>query len=250
MNTPTSTVIEPVPRDQVEPYRIDDSREVLAVLRDLRDLGAVVHLSAGGGGSRVMSTLHSVDKDRSRLTFTGDATPEDWQMLAGSTAVTAVAFPGSVRMQFELRQPVLVGTGPRARLDTGMPSHLYRIQRRHSFRVRTLERESPKATFNHPERPHDSLALRVLDLSLGGCALRAPLGAAIFRNGMDLKAVDFDLDPHTRFTCNVRVHHVATTNQGLRLGCEMQNLDGASARALQRCIDQMQKRQRWASALI
>ncbi len=249
LSTSLSTAIEPVATDLVAPYRLDDPREILVMLRDLRDTEAVVHLSAADG-NRVMSTLQSVDKDRNRLTFTGDATPEGWQVLAGSTVVTAVAFPGSVRLQIDLPQPVLVGSGQRARLDTGLPTHFYRVQRRNSFRVRTLEREAAKASFNHPQPPHPTLALRVLDLSMGGCALRAPIGAGTFRSGMELPVVEFDLDPDTHFFCGVRVHHVTVTNQGLRLGCELMRLDGSGSRALQRCIDQMQKRQRWASALI
>ncbi len=220
------------------------------MLRDLRDTEAVVHLSATDG-NRVMSTLQAVDKDRDRLTFTGDATPEGWQVLAGSKRCDGRGLP---RIGAPADRTAAARAGrrseQRARLDTGMPTHFYRIQRRNSFRVRTLEREAAKASFNHPQPPHTTLALRVLDLSMGGCALRAPAGAGPFRSGMELPVVEFDLDPDTHFFCGVRVHHVTVTNQGLRLGCELLRLDGAGSRALQRCIDQMQKRQRWASALI
>ena len=49
---------------------------------------------------------------------------------------------------------------------------------------------------------------------------------------------------------DAEVHHVNPTPRGLRLGCEMLGVDGSIERALQRCVDQMQKRQRWAEALI
>jgi flagellar brake protein len=150
--------------------------------------------------------------------------------------------------------PVLVGSDARARLDTGMPTAMYRIQRRNAFRVRTLERESPSAWLRHPQPPHAEWTLRVLDLSVGGCALRVPPSVAAtgapLHKGQRLPGVSFDLDEHTRFACELLVHHVNPTSLGVRLGCEMLGLDGAIERTLQRCVDQMQKRQRWAQALI
>jgi flagellar brake protein len=251
------------PPSELEAWRVTDPREVLAHLRDLRDIGAVVQL-CGPHGARVAATLHAVDKDRGRLTFTGDATPEGWAAIDGRERIDALAFPGPVRLQFDLPKPALVGEGERLRLDTGMPMSMFRIQRRHAFRVRTLERESPSAHFRHPEPPHAMHTLRVLDLSVGGCALRVagPLpgraqspargehAAVGFRRGMSLPGVSFDLDPQTRFACELVVHHVNPTELGLRLGCEMVKLEGSIERMLQRCVDQMQKRQRWAQALI
>ena len=247
------------PPSELEAWRVADPREVLSHLRDLRDIGAVVQL-CGPDGARVAATLHAVDKDRGRLTFTGDATPEGWAAITGRERIDALAFPGPVRLQFDLPKPALVGEGERLRLDTGMPMSMFRIQRRHAFRVRTLERESPTAHFRHPDAPHAMHTLRVLDLSVGGCALRvaaaarspsaAPVGAGDFRRGMSLPGVSFDLDAQTRFACELLVHHVNPTELGLRLGCEMVKLEGSIERMLQRCVDQMQKRQRWAQALI
>jgi flagellar brake protein len=239
----------PAAASELAAWRVADPREVLAQLRDLRDIGAVVQL-CGPDGARVAATLHAVDKDRGRLTFTGDATPEGWAAIDGRERIDALAFPGPVRLQFDLPAPTLVGEGERLRLDTGMPMSMYRIQRRHAFRVRTLERESPSANFRHPEAPHTMHTLRVLDLSVGGCALRVAPADHAFRRGMSLPGVSFDLDPQTRFACELVVHHVNPTEQGVRLGCEMVKLEGSVERMLQRCVDQMQKRQRWAQALV
>jgi c-di-GMP-binding flagellar brake protein YcgR len=245
----TSQDLRPAPEADLAAWRITDPRELLSALRELRDIGAVVHL-CDGSGARVMATLHAVDKDRGRLTFTGDATTQGWDAIDGRERVDALAFPGSVRLQLDLPRPVIVGEGGGLRLDTGMPTAVYRIQRRHAFRVRTLECESPNAYFRHPEPPHEMFELRVLDLSVGGCALRTSDPAAPFRRGLRVPGVSFSLDPRTAFACEVLVHHVNRTTHGLRLGCEMLGLDGSVERALQRCIDQMQKRQRWAQALI
>ena len=56
-----------------------------------------------------------------------------------------------------------------------------------------------------------------------------------------------ELDDDTRFGANVVLQHVSMLGHsamGVRLGCEWQKLPGASERALQRWIDQSQKRSR------
>ena len=51
----------------------------------------------------------------------------------------------------------------------------------------------------------------------------------------------------TRFNVTLKLHHVSALHpesKGARLGCELEGLGGESARALQRYIDQTQKRRR------
>jgi len=55
-----------------------------------------------------------------------------------------------------------------------LPREVFRFQRRNSFRVRTLPRSSPTMVLRHPGIPDMTLALRVLDVSTGGCALFLP----------------------------------------------------------------------------
>ena len=69
-----------------------------------------------------------------------------------------------------------------------------------------------------------------------------PISPGVLMNGVQL-----DLDTDTRIHTSLRMQHVTSINpesMGVRLGCEMVNLSSDSLRALQRYIDQTQKRRR------
>ena len=152
--------------------------------------------------------------------------------------------------QFDLRQPILVRGARATTLQAQLPSELYRFQRRSSFRVRTLERHSPSAALRHPAIADMRLTLRVLDVSIGGCALFLPDDVPPFDAGVRLDGVRIELDAETRFIASLVMHHVtsiAPSSRGVRLGCEWVSLDGNAERALQRYIDQTQKRRRLMS---
>ena len=94
------------------------------------------------------------------------------------------------------------------------------------------------------------LVLRVLDVSIGGCALMVPEDVPALQVGSTLHGARLELDPDTRFAATLELQHVTSIQQGtrgVRLGCAMTQLDGDAARALQRYIDQTQKRRRLLS---
>jgi c-di-GMP-binding flagellar brake protein YcgR len=126
---------------------------------------------------------------------------------------------------------------------------VYRFQRRGSFRVRTLPRNAPTVHFRHPCNGM-LLTLRVLDVSTGGCALFLPDQVAPLPLGLKLPRVRVELDASNRFEATLHLCHVTSINpqsQGVRVGCELLQLDGDAQRTLQRYIDQTQKRRRLLS---
>jgi c-di-GMP-binding flagellar brake protein YcgR len=92
-----------------------------------------------------------------------------------------------------------------------------------------------------------TLALRILDVSLGGCALLLPDDVPAVTPGVQVNDVTIDLDADTRFATALHLHHVTSMTTGVagvRLGCSMVSLPPAAERALQRYIDQTQKKRR------
>ena len=63
--------------------------------------------------------------------------------------------------------------GPGCALSASHPHEVFRFQRRSGYRVRPLPRRRWRACAI-PMLPDMRLALRVLDLSIGGCALLLP----------------------------------------------------------------------------
>jgi len=95
----------------------------------------------------------------------------------------------------------------------------------------------------------------VLVRSAKSCALRisrpaASGGTSPGNNNAQPSIVRIELDPDTRFDADLRLHHVTTIqnqSRASRLGCEFMHVQPQAQRALQRYIDQTQKRRRLLS---
>ena len=83
--------------------------------------------------------------------------------------------------------------------------------------------------------PDMRLALRIVDIGAGGCALVLPDDVPALQPGSRLAGVRIDLDGDTGFDATLRLQHVSALHgdgSGVRLGCEFVDLDGQAQRAL------------------
>ena len=227
-------------------FRVTDPAEVRALLKALMDQAAPLNLSASDG-SAYTTTLWAVDRQADRLSFTADLHAPAVHDIVEADECVAVAYLDQVKLQFDVTDLMLVQGSRVSVLQAPMPREMFRFQRRNTFRVRTLDRTSPTATFRHPAIPDMSLALRVLDVSIGGCALLLPRNTPDLQPGAVIRGVRLALDTETVIDAGLMLHHVTSTgadNGGVRLGCGIVGLDGAAQRALQKYIDQTQKRRR------
>ena len=85
-----------------------------------------------------------------------------------------VGYLDSVKVQFDVSDLVLVHGNRASVLSCPLPREMFRFQRRNAFRVRPLMRSAPVARLRHPDMPDIEFALRVIDVSIGGCALFLP----------------------------------------------------------------------------
>jgi c-di-GMP-binding flagellar brake protein YcgR len=235
--------------DPYAAFRSDHPREVLALLRSLRDGNTPVTLS-GPGGAALGATVWTIDPDRGRMAFDIEANDPQLSALVEGDEVNAVAYLDSVKLQFDLQDLMLVHSPRATALQARLPRQVYRFQRRGAYRVRTPERSTPAAHFRHPAMPEMRLALRVVDVSIGGCALLLPADVPPLPLGTLVQGVMFELDGDTRFEAGLQLQHVTAlgaSNGAVRLGCELKGLGASAERTLQRYIDQTQKRRRLLS---
>ncbi len=231
------------------PFRVTHPQERLALLRQLRD-GQMPVMLNGPDGAVLTTTLWAVDGAQSRLSFTADPGLPASNRLVEADEAVAVAYMDSVKLQFDLHGFMLVRGAQACTLQTALPQQVYRFQRRHAYRVRPNDRHAPAARLRHPSIPDMQIALRVLDVSIGGCALWLPRDLPPLQAGTRISEVALALDADTRFVTALQLQHVTSLGQGdsgVRLGCEWQNLGGAAERVLQRWIDHAQKRRRLLS---
>jgi c-di-GMP-binding flagellar brake protein YcgR len=230
-------------------FRVADSTELLRLLKQLRDGSVPVTLSAPQGMALVCN-LWSIDPAQRQISFSADADSVHMQQLAYNDEAVAVGYLDSVKLQFDLSDLALVHGSGSCALRARLPAVLYRFQRRASFRVRTFERRAPQATLRHPSMPDMRLGLRIVDISVGGCALVLPDDVPALQPGSRLSGVRIELDGDTGFDATLRLQHVSAMHgggSGMRLGCEFVELDGQAQRSLQRYIDHTQQRRRLLS---
>lgn len=233
----------------LDEFRISAPREILAMLKQFQDGNVLLNLN-GSNGAMLSTTLWSLDPTRGQLSFSADARAPVTQQLIECDEAVAVGYLDSIKVQFDVQGLVLVrGVGGSA-ISARLPRELFRFQRRNAFRVRPLLRSSPVARVRHPAIAEMQLALRVIDVSIGGCALFVPDDVPAMQPGMVMNQVQLDLDADTRVMANLRLQHVSVLNaeaRGARLGCEFVQLGADGERTLQRFIDQTQKRRRLMS---
>ncbi len=233
----------------LDEFRISAPREIVALLKQFQDGNLLLNLN-GSNGAMLSTTLWALDPTRGQLSFSADAHAPVTQRLVECDEATAVGYLDSIKVQFDVQGLVLVrGVGGSA-ISARMPRELFRFQRRNAFRVRPLLRSSPVARVRHPAIAEMQLALRVIDVSIGGCALFLPDDVPPIQPGSVMNQVQLDLDADTRVLADLRLQHATVLSpeaRGARMGCEFVRLGSEGERALQRFIDQTQKRRRLMS---
>jgi c-di-GMP-binding flagellar brake protein YcgR len=227
-------------------FRVDDAREVLALLRRLRD-GDVPLVLSGPNGRACTSSIWSIDNSRSRLHLSAAIENPQLERLVDGDEVVAVAYLDSVKLQFDVAELVLVHGARGAALRSALPQRLYRFQRRAYYRVRPPAHGAPVARLRHPAIPDMMLELRIVDIGVGGCALLLPHDVPPLEPGIELAAVAIELDGETHFRARLVLQHVTAIlpdERGVRIGCRWHLEPPHAERALQRYIDRAQRRLR------
>jgi flagellar brake protein len=230
----------------LEAYRLSAPSEVAAMLRLLQEANATLNLNAPHGAVYA-TTLWATDAARGVLSFAAEpGDPQVQALLAGDEA-TVVGYVENIKVQFDVRNLLLVHGTRESALNTSYPRELYRFQRRNGYRVRPILQDAPVARLRHPMLPDMEITLRVLDVSIGGCALLLPDDVPPLAPGVLIRQVQIELNLDTCFDTALRLQHVTAIQpdaRGVRLGCEMVRLAQEAERTLQRYIDQTQKRRR------
>jgi c-di-GMP-binding flagellar brake protein YcgR len=230
-------------------FRVTNQNEIGIHLRKLVDASVPFNIS-GPGGASLTTLLWAVDPSRGVMSFSIDSPTPELQQLVEADEAVAVAYQESVKYQFDITGLVLLRGGQSSALQCRIPDSIYRFQRRSAYRVRTPERGAPMLRMRHPAKADLVLALRVLDLSIGGCSLLMPAGAPPLKEGTEVRGVRLDMDTDTRFVTNVSIRRVADLKDeegqviGSRVGVQWLRLDGSAERALQLYIDGLQKKRR------
>jgi c-di-GMP-binding flagellar brake protein YcgR len=239
----------------LDDFRITAPSEILAYLKQLCSSNVSLSL-VGPEGPSVSTTVWAVDSERGMVSFSAESNNPDLERILLARDALVVGYLDNVKLQFDVSDMTLARGGKPSAMNARIPKEMFRFQRRDAYRVKPLPRSAPYAHMRHPDAIESPIELRVIDLSIGGCALLVPAGLPSIEPGMVLEGVHIDLDGNASMRCNLLVHHLSTIDEDLgeapgsvRIGCEMIGIGPDSARQLQRFIDQTQQRRRHVLSL-
>jgi flagellar brake protein len=234
------------PEATSEELRVASAAEIAAYLQQLQREGAGVMLS-GPQGLNLASRIVALDSVAQVLGLEVGTDPEGIsQALVAGDEITAVAYLGAIKLQFELEGAVLVSGEQGTVLRSLMPTRLYRFQRRQSYRVQPAGSAYPRVVLPGGSEP--GRALRVLDISIGGPALALPPDFSPLPIGAPTAGLVLELDRISALQISLLPHHASPISGDaagtLQLGCSFVELDANATRSLQVYVDQTQKRRR------
>lgn len=229
-----------------EELRVASAAEISAYLQQLQREEAGVRLS-GPQGHGLSGRIVALDAAADLLGLSLGTDPEGIsQALVADGEITAVAYLGTIKLQFELEAPVLVSGEQGTVLRCTLPTRLYRFQRRQSYRVQPAGSTYPRVVLPGGAQP--GRALRVLDISIGGLALALPRDFPALPTGRVAEGLVLELDRISALQVSLLPHHVSPISgdpHGMQqLGCSFVELDANASRSLQVYVDQTQKRRR------
>ncbi|MEO5733908.1 MAG: flagellar regulator YcgR PilZN domain-containing protein [Rubrivivax sp.] len=237
--------------DVWSPLRVTDPRQRQHLLLALAS-GDVPVTIGSAGGPCVTAALWSVEEEDNggRLHFNIASGASRAAAVIGAASHWAAAYLDDVKLQFQLRAPVLEAAAGRHIVHARLPDYMVRLPRRRSMRVRRTEDTGPTARFLHPHAGGAPLQLRVIDISVDGLAVLKPAGAVPLAPGDELRAVQIALEAGLQFSADLRVRYVAPGplgQRGSRIGCEWQALNSVDLALLERWIQGGRRRRQLVS---
>jgi c-di-GMP-binding flagellar brake protein YcgR len=230
-------------------FSVTKPAEILIYLQRLIDTRALINLSSPDG--RFLTTmLWWVDPVAQDIGFSVDEHQLGLQEVAGAGESVAVTYLENEKLQFPLARMRLKRDPQGLALQCQLPELILRFQRRKSFRVRMPGFDAPTMRFRMPGNPDHVIVGRIIDISIGGCALVVPADTPAFEPGTALPGCRVDLTAEERFVTGFEIRRSAPHQNrqgqtlGTLLGCRWTRLDTASERTLQVYINRRQKHQR------
>ena len=229
--------------------RIDKPPEVVAFMQRLIDVRALVNVSISPTVS-ITTMLWWVDPGRANIGFSVDADQDGLQQIASADKALAVTYLETEKLQFLMERMGLVRDPQGLALQCRLPASILRFQRRKSFRVKVPSFAPPSLRFRMPGNPDEVIVGKVMDISVGGCAVLLPKGAPLFEAGTLIESSRVDLEPASRFVTGFEVrrsgiHETADGRPiGPMLGIRWTRLDPEAEKLVQTYVNRQQKRLR------
>jgi c-di-GMP-binding flagellar brake protein YcgR len=229
--------------------RIDKPVEVVAFMQRLIDARALVNVSISPSVS-ITTMLWWVDPARGNIGFSVDDGQDGLQAIADADMALAVTYLESEKLQFLMERMGLVRDPQGLALECRLPASILRLQRRKSFRVKVPSFAPPSLRFRMPGNPEQVIVCKVMDISVGGCAMLLPKDAPLLEAGTLIESSRVDLEPASRFVTGFEVRRGGLQEAadgrpiGMMLGVRWTRLNPDAEKLVQTYVNRQQKRMR------
>ncbi|MCE2681292.1 MAG: PilZ domain-containing protein [Burkholderiales bacterium] len=233
---------------ELEPFKVTAEKDVWTLLEELDksrtklDVEFIhlpeVHLHAP------MAMLKKDDKSFQM----SPKTPAEFALKAPTPA----RFSGTLkkaRIQFDAVVTGITACGEISLLQIKTPRHVFRIQRRDTFRVHNCK--SDPIVIGLKQASGADIEIPLHDISVGGCSFLIDLQTHPLQAETVLKACTLNIPGQGKFETDLQVKTMAAQkaeNKGLhKTGCMFLNLQFKQEAAIQRYIIEVEHKQRMAS---
>lgn len=240
---PTSSLLEP---GEYSEFMLRTQKEVLLVLRGLREHVAQITVYFNEGKDMLLTTLAAIADDHIVLDY-GPSSEMNRKALEAEKHF-CIATLDKVRIQFILRAFSKTELDGRAAFRTPLPDEILRLQRREFFRLATPIARPLKCMIPIPLADgglhlHEA---HIFDISGGGLAISAPPAGIPFDTEMELPNCRIELPEVGIVTGTLKIRSLfeVTLRSGARIkraGCEFVKLPGPMLTLIQRYIIKVER---------
>ena len=229
------------------PYQVDSRREIISLLRGLRDSNQLISMVIHNGSEVFITSILDVDDANNRVIV--DAAPGKLanQRIAEAPRVSFEGLLDKIGIQFSSSEVEQIDFEDRPALQFSIPLTMIRLQRREYYRINTPLSMPIKVSIPAEiEGKVDILKLSLVDISCGGIAvldekkvLDCTIGKSYERCKLDLPGVGL-----VEIVLQVRNHQELVLLNGKsnrRIGCQFINLSNSVLSHIQRYIMKLER---------
>lgn len=229
------------------PYQIDSRREIIALLRGLRDHNQLISMMINGGAEVFITSILEVDESNNLVIIDTTPTQTANQRILEAGRVSFDGLLDKISIQFSTPKLTAISFEDRPAFQFALPTSLIRLQRREYYRINTPVSNPIRVQIPvEIEERIEILKLPLVDISCGGIAIldeKKTLDCTIATNYPQCK-LDLPSVGMVDLTLQIRNHQDLVLLNGKssrRLGCQFYNLSNSVLTHIQRYIMKLER---------
>lgn len=234
--------------DDYSKYLLHSKKEILFLLRAMRDKGTLITVYFNQGSDFLLTTLLAVPAEGNALLFDPGSNAEMNRKALESDKLVFIATHEKVKIQFTVRHLARSEHEGREAFRAAVPDELLRLQRREYYRLTAPIAHPLRCTIpvKMADGSRSSFETTVIDISGGGLAVMAPPEGIEFETDHLFENCRIELPEVGTVIATLRVRNVFefTQRSGARhkrSGCEFIGLPGHMLTLIQRYIIRIER---------